>query len=346
MKIYLSTRFKRLLFLTGLTLGILYFLYLVRSILPPFIVAVIFAYLLHPLVEIWERYRIPRTWAIILTYLKVIAVILILSFYFFPKIVKELNTFADAVPVYTKQVQDYLGNLYRGYHRIIIPESIRQVIDETVRGIERQMIAGVRQVARSIVGIFAHAVSIILAPVLSFYLLKDLDTISKRFIALLPVQWRSDILYLLTEIDAVLTKFIRGHLLVATIVGALTALGLAILKMEFALLLGIVAGIADLIPYFGPVIGAVPAVALALLKSKVLALYVVVVMVVVQQLESNVISPKILGASVGLHPLVVIFVLLAGGHLYGVWGMLAAVPVAAVVRIVANHFFSRLINIP
>jgi len=139
-------------------------------------------------------------------------------------------------------------------------------------------------------------------------------------------------------------KFIRGHLLVASMVGVLTSLGLALVGVKFYLLLGIIAGIADLIPYFGPIIGAIPAVGLALLNSSQQALYVLLVMVVVQQVENNLLSPKILGDSVGLHPVVVIFVLLAGGHLFGILGMLLAVPLTAILRILVNYLYTLLVS--
>ena len=123
---------------------------------------------------------------------------------------------------------------------------------------------------------------------------------------MIPVRWRWEFLYLWQEIDQVLMKFVRGHLLVALLVGLLTSTGFFLIGLDFPFLLGMIAGLADIIPYFGPIIGAIPALALAILHSKKMALSVLVVMVVVQQLESNIISPKVLGSSVGLHPLTVI----------------------------------------
>jgi predicted PurR-regulated permease PerM len=175
-------------------------------------------------------------------------------------------------------------------------------------------------------------------------MLKDSNHISTRLLNFLPVSIREEFINLWGKIDNVLTNFIRGHLLVAGIVGLLTTIGLLIIKMKFALILGIIAGLADLIPYFGPILGAVPAVVLALLDSNVQVFYVILVMIIVQQLESNLLSPKILGDSVGLHPLAVIFVLLTGGHFFGVVGMIIAVPFAAVIKIVINYAVTKMVS--
>ncbi len=121
----------------------------------------------------------------------------------------------------------------------------------------------------------------------------------------------------------------------------MTTAAMALLGVEFALMLGIFAGLAEIIPYFGPIIGAVPAVGLAILKSKWLAVKVAIAFLVIHQLEGNIISPKILGDKVGLHPLVVIFSLLAGGELYGLPGMLLAVPAAAILRVIVRFALQK-----
>ncbi|MBO8170097.1 MAG: AI-2E family transporter [Thermoanaerobacteraceae bacterium] len=324
-----------------LIIFLLYVLYLVRAILPPFFIALVIAYLLNPLVERIEQFKISRVTAIFIVYLTLTAFVVLLVVYGVPKIIRELDRFADTIPIYTRQVQDFVRDVHRDYSKTNIPESIRQVTDETIREAEQLLIATVRDIADAIIGLFSQLLSLIIAPVLTFYMLKDWEQVGAYIFGLLPANWRQETAYLAGQVDRVLTKFIRGHLIVAVIVGTLTALGLAVLNMKFALLLGIVAGIADVIPYFGPIIGAVPAIALALLESKYKALYVTGVMFLVQQLESNIISPKILGDSVGLHPLVIVFVLLAGGHLFGVVGMLLAVPVTAIARILISYFFNR-----
>jgi len=124
----------------------------------------------------------------------------------------------------------------------------------------------------------------------------------------------------------------------------LIGLGVEFVGMDYALLIGIIGGVADLIPYFGPIIGAVPALLLALTKSPWMAFKVAIVILVVQQIEGNLISPKLMGDSVKLHPLWVVFALLAGGEVAGFWGMLLAVPLAAVIKVVIRHIYLRLVS--
>lgn len=334
----------RIIFILLISMGMLYFFLKVRSILPPFFLAVVLAYLLNPIVELIQGKGFSRVPAILIVYFSCIFFTYLLAAYGFPVFLRELDVFAEAIPDYALRVQSLVREFYERYQRIDIPESVRQVIDETLVGLEASLTAGVRQLAQAMINFFTRLMSLVLAPVLTFYLLKDAEHINRRLAAVIPVSWRTHVLPLWEEVDQVLMKFIRGHLLVASMVGVLTSLGLALVGVKFYLLLGIIAGIADLIPYFGPIIGAIPAVGLALLNSSQQALYVLLVMVVVQQVENNLLSPKILGDSVGLHPVVVIFVLLAGGHLFGILGMLLAVPLTAILRILVNYLYTLLVS--
>ncbi|MDW7673157.1 MAG: AI-2E family transporter [Bacillota bacterium] len=334
----------RLVFLLILVAFALYFVYLVRSVLLTFILAAILAYLLNPVVNWLQRNNIKRSVAIFLIYFTVISFASIISIMGFPKLIRELNDFAEAIPIYTEQVRSFVQNLQIQYQRIDLPESVKQVLDESIVSIEAYITEMVRQVADIFINFFSQLFYLIMAPVLAFYILKDWDSIEKRFYRMMPTQVRDKAGELLGEINLVLKKFIRGHLIVATIVGIMTAVSLSLLRVEFALTLGLIAGISDLIPYFGPIIGAIPAVLIGLLDSKALAIKVMLVMVVVQQIESNIVAPKILGDSLGLHPITIIFVLLTGGHLFGVLGMLLAVPVTAITRTVVLYFYESLVD--
>ncbi|MGI6553704.1 MAG: AI-2E family transporter [Clostridia bacterium] len=318
------------------------FLYWIRSILIPFFLAFFLAYVLNPAVEFWQEKKLSRSSSILLTYLLLIIGFALMGTYFIPIFWRQLDVLMYSIPTYTRQVHAILQDFYADYQRIIIPESLRLEIDNVIFNVEQALTGTMGQIISGLLGIFSHTFSIIISPVLAFYILLDQKEISRRFLEMIPVRWRWEFLYLWQEIDQVLMKFVRGHLLVALLVGLLTSTGFFLIGLDFPFLLGMIAGLADIIPYFGPIIGAIPALALAILHSKKMALSVLVVMVVVQQLESNIISPKVLGSSVGLHPLTVIFVLLLGGKLYGVLGMLLAVPAAAIARILLFYFASRM----
>lgn len=142
--------------------------------------------------------------------------------------------------------------------------------------------------------------------------------------------------------NGILNGFIRGQLVNAAVVGLLISAGLALLGIKYSLFIGLIAGLFDIIPYFGPIIGFIPASVLALAKSPIAVVWVLVIFVVVNQIEANIISPKIIGERVGLHPLAVIFAIFSGGELMGIVGMLIAVPVAAIVRVLLNYTLQQI----
>ncbi|MHB1125435.1 MAG: AI-2E family transporter [Bacillota bacterium] len=339
-----SLKVWRLVFAGLLLVIALYFLLRVRAILAPFIIAVVLAYLLDPFVCFLEKRGFTRSWSIIIIYLTLGLLLFLMVFFGLPAIIKELYALGDIIPRQIMQMQHWVQDFNRDYQETAIPFGLRQLINETLGKVENGLMHIARQLASGLVGLMGHIFSLIIAPIFTFYLLKDQENICRRLVAVMPITWRSEILALWEQIDIVLIRFIQGNLLVAFLVGMMTFLGLSFLGMDFALVLGLVAGLAELIPYFGAIIGAIPILALALLKSKMMLLYVALVMLVIEQIESNILTPKILGESVGLHPLVVIFSIMAGGYLFGVVGVLAAVPVTAVLRILINYLFLKLLG--
>ncbi|MGI6226820.1 MAG: AI-2E family transporter, partial [Peptococcales bacterium] len=207
--------------------------------------------------------------------------------------------------------------------------------------IENYIITIIASIVEGFFYFFTKIIDLILAPILAFYLLKDFDNIKDGILQLIPADYRKDLINLGQQMDKVLKNFFRGHLIVALIVGLLTTIGLSWVGMEFALVLGLVAGVFNIIPYFGPLFGIIPAVSLALLESKKKALLVFLVMTLIQQVEGNIVTPKIMGKSVGLHPLIIILVLLAGGHLFGIVGMIFAVPVTGIIKVLLSFIIKK-----
>lgn len=322
----------------------------VTSLFTPFVLSIGFAYLLNPLVNSLEKRKIPRTLGVLLVYLILISIILVISFSIFPKLTSELKKLIDVLPNFFNNAYKFFNELYIKYSKNIenLPpefQSINEVVKSNLDKIQITIINSLKNFTNSIMVIFSKAFSFILIPILTFYFLKDKDYFKKNTILLIPKAFRYDALYVFREIDVILGKFIRGQLIVAAFVGAATTIGLLILGIDFALIIGIIAGIANIIPYFGPIIGIIPALVFALMESPIKAIWVIVLFVTVQQIESGIISPKIVGESVGLHPVIVIFSLLLAGSYFGIWGLLLAVPVAAVLKIIANFAINKLIRL-
>ena len=322
----------------------LFFLYQVRQVLTPFLLAALLAYLLKPAMVKLEKKGLQRPVAILSLYLLILALSLPVFFFILPRLIRELNEFINQLPVFTAEVEGLVQGFYRRYHQMAIPGSLRALLDESITSISAVFQQAARQAVQALLDLLAGAAGFLLAPVLAYYFLRDSEQIGRAAAHLLPIQVKEDVLGLWLGIDRVLTSFIRGHLLVSLIVGFLTGLGLALVGSQYAVILGVVVGLADLIPYFGPLLGTVPVLALTLLESHRMALYALAVMIIVQQIEGSYLAPRILGESVGLHPLVIIFALLAGGELWGVAGLLLAVPLTAIGCILVQFIWARLVG--
>lgn len=340
----MSITLYRRLFLILVTIAGLYFLYRVRVILVPFIFAFFIAYLLNPMVKFMEKRSFPKCWAILWVYLGVFVISGIVIIFGVPHIVGELNKLIKDIPRLTAEVQGIAAHLQTKYSAFALPEGVRQVINERIMHFQELLLNAVRAGTASLFKVVSYMVSLIIAPVFAFYMLKDSEGIKSSLTLTIPRKYRSDILAIGRDIDEIISAFLRGHLLVCVIVGVLTGLGMYLIGLDFALIIGIIAGVAELVPFLGPVIAAIPALSLALLISRKTALLAAIVILVVQQLENAVISPKILGESMGLHPLVVIFAIMAGGELYGFLGILLAVPAAAALKVILRYIYLKLVD--
>ncbi|BBB92891.1 MAG TPA: AI-2E family transporter [Methylomusa anaerophila] len=333
----------RLSFVIGLVLAALYFLWLVRSGLYPFILALLLTYLLNPAVCYLEQKGFSRLLAIIFIYIILFAVLVLGGSWLVPLLMKDLESFARDLPQIMSKSEELIYLLQNQYQNSALPYSMRVAIDNSLMSFERDIQLVITDVANGIVNLMSHSVGLAITPILAFYLLHDWREIREQLLTMLPGHWRHETVLIAKDIDKVLNGVIRGQITVAIIVGILVSSGLYFLKVPFALLIGILAGLLDIIPYFGAVIGATPAVTIALLESPWLAVKVALLFLVIHQLEGTIIGPKILGESVGLHPLSVIFFLFAGGELWGLIGMLLGVPLAAVAKVIIKHCIKLLV---
>ncbi len=320
----------------------LFVLYLVRDVAVPFLLALVLFYLLNPIVDRIELQGVKRTWAILIVYLAVTFIVSSVFIFWLPQIMHQLNRLLEAVPTYAADIEKIINNLEFRYSHAGLPNGVKEIIDSRIQWLENRVLALVNRIIFGIISLTEHLFGILLAPVIAFYMLRDAGRLKEDFFSLIPVSWQNDVVILFGDINHVLNSYVRGYLYISTIVALLTGLGMFALGIEFALLLGLFAGLTELIPYFGPFIGALPAVLLALSDSHWLALKVIAVFLVIQQLEGSVISPKILGDKVGLHPIAVIASLLVGGKLFGLPGMIMAVPMAAIIRILISFILYKI----
>jgi len=277
--------------------------------------------------------KIDRTAAVVLIYLILTGSIIVALIYIIPVIIIELNKLIETLPFYTSEIQDTLTNIKRTY-LTSLPPSLQEIVDRNIDRMEELLLNSLQRVADAIINIFSSIFSIILGPILGFYFLKDSDKIKQAVILYIPVSYRKIVIQWFERFGMTLGRYLRSQLLVSLIIGILTTLSMIILDVDFAFLIGVVAGVTNIIPYFGPIIGTIPAIAIALLRYPYKVPWIIVLMLVIQQLESGIISPHIVGEHVGLHPITVIFSLLVGGTFFGLIGLVFAVPIAALIKLI------------
>ncbi|HOR85800.1 MAG TPA: AI-2E family transporter [Bacillota bacterium] len=321
-----------LLLLTAFRYGIA-----IGTILKPFIIAAVVSYLLNPIVKVFEGKGIRRIFSVLIVYLIFISIIMLLSFVLVPKLIKEISALAANIPQYSSQMQELLKKFQDGYINSGLPESFKDILDENILMLQSMIITVLQNIANGIIEMFSQLFTILIVPVITFYMLKDMEYFKNQFIFILPKAQRMKSIVLLRDIDNVFGKYIRGQIIIASFVGILTTIALFLIKVKYAFILGIFAGIANIIPYFGPFIGIIPTILFALLDSTTKALYAAGAFILIQQLECGFLTPKIIGKSIGIHPVYVIMSLIAGGKLFGVIGLIMAVPALAAIKLTLRH---------
>ena len=330
--------------IVALGLFLLFWLfYFLRVILIPFAMGFILAYILAPVVQMMENRELPRSIAILISYAVFLGLLAVFIFYAVPLLLKELNQLVNLIPRYIQSIQEALWQMQEGYSRVPLPEGVRNLIDGAVIRLEQMSLGFIQGFIQGLIVLLEQSLNFVLAPIISYYFLRDFQHLGENVLKAVPLRYRDGVARVGKEIDQVLRKFIKGSLLVAFWVGLLTALGMYLIGMDFFVLIGILVGITNIIPYFGAIISAIPAILLALLKSKWLALYVLGLMLLIHQFESSILTPRIIGSSVGLHPLLIIFALLAGGQLWGFAGLILAVPLMAILKVILQHLYWRFV---
>ncbi|ADU51338.1 protein of unknown function UPF0118 [Thermaerobacter marianensis DSM 12885] len=308
-------------------------LYLLRGTWPPFVLALVLTYLLAPAVDFLEAYGLRRATAILLLYLLVTLAAAVAVVYLLPGFLDELNRLGTQLPGYTRRLRTLVEGVRQDAARATLPATVRQAVLQQIDRTEAWVTALLADLTGGLVEGLLGAAPLLLAPVMAFYLLNDLPRLRRWARERLGRGRRRRWLELVRAVDQVVGGFIRGQLLVAGFVGFMVTAVATFFGLRFAVLLGALAALADLIPYFGPIIGAVPVVAMAALQSPATAVKVALALLLIQWVENSVLSPRILGQRVGVHPLVVIGALLVAGHHFGLAGLLFAVPVAGLVHV-------------
>jgi predicted PurR-regulated permease PerM len=320
--------------------AVLDFIGRVKSVAVIVIGAIFFTYVIYPAVRRLNT-RLPLLWSILLVYAGIVVIVAFGVSFVVPALYADSQSLVRAMPLIVQHAQDFFTNPanplvarlpdgVRAYLAAAPPQLAKFGQEYAAAGA-----AGVFALLLSVVGLLA---TVVVIPVLSVYLMIEAPDLIRTALRAVPPRAQPETLALLRDLDRVLGGFIRGQITVGAVIGACITIALLILHVKYAVLIGVAAGIFDIIPYVGPLVGFIPAVLLALFNDGWQhALTVAVVFVLIFQAEGHFIAPKIVSDSVGLSPLMVIVAILIGGDLMGIAGMFLAVPIAAALRVVVLH---------
>ncbi|RMG33698.1 MAG: AI-2E family transporter [Gammaproteobacteria bacterium] len=317
-------------------------LYLLAPILTPFVVSALLAYLGDPLVDRLEVRRVPRALAVTLVFCVILGALLLLLLILLPRVETQLTHLAHQLPLYAAWLRSHAEPLLGDWlseEGGLDPIQLRSALAEHWQSAGGVLAGLWKSFSASGMALLNWLANLLLIPVLTFYLLRDWDELVAAVQALLPRDRAALWTRLARESDEVLGAFLRGQVLVMFALGVIYTTGLWMVGLDFALLIGMFAGLVSFVPYLGLIVGILVAGIASILQFQGpdQLLWVVLVFVIGQLLEGTILTPRLVGERIGLHPVAVIFAVMAGGQLYGLFGILLALPVAAVGMVVLRH---------
>ncbi|MBI4280708.1 AI-2E family transporter [Candidatus Uhrbacteria bacterium] len=320
-----------------LVLAGLYLLYLVLGIIIIIFVSLLLAALIDPLADWFQKRKIPRGLAVLVIYIALFAVLALIAILLVPPILTEFSELAQNFGTVWERLTATFGNAQEFFSRYGI--DLEKNIQRGLQSLEETIAAGIENAFGTVWGFFGGLLKFLMVLVLTFYMVVEEGALKRLFRSVAPEEHQPYLADLLTRMQQKIGLWLRGQITLMIVVGVLTYVGLLILGVDYALVLGLLAGLAEIIPYVGPIVAAVPAVIIAFSQSWVLAIFAAILAFAIQQLENNLLVPKIMQRAVGLNPIVSIVALLVGARLGNVLGAILAIPVATAIAVVLHDVF-------
>lgn len=309
----------------------------------PVILSGLLFYLLNPLVDLMEKYKINRVLAISIIFI-IIAILLIIGLAVaIPNLQRQVVVFAQNVPSYLEDADRVIDDLVTKR----LPDDFRPQLEQVLANFSTQATAwasnisskAVNWVSALISGTSQVIVALIIMPFMLFYLLRDGKGLRDYITQFLPNKLREPVGKVLSEVNQQLSNYVRGQITVAVIVAIMFIILFKIIGLRYAVTLGITAGFLNLVPYLGSFLAMIPALVLGLIAGPVMLLKVIIVFIVEQTIEGRFVSPLILGSQLNIHPITILFVLLTSGSMFGIWGVLLGIPIYASAKVVISAIF-------
>lgn len=327
-------------------------LVLVDVVILPGVLGIILFYLLRPFLRMFEKWKIPRIWSILIIFIFMIgfltlAVVLIYPFLRdqFMKLIQEFPIYFIAV---VQNVVEFLNNTHFNeiferygfdYNKVLndLTTDLIDTVQETASMVATKFATGVTSLVTRITSI---VLSLVIVPFILFYLLNEGEKMPRFIVNLFPPRMRKGVGAVLSDMDKQISSYIQGQILVSMCIGAMVTIGFLIIDLDYALLLGILAMFTSVVPYLGPAIAITPALIISIVTGGFIkVLYVIIIWTIVQLIEGKFISPQIMGRSLSIHPITIIFVLLTMGSLFGVPGVILGIPTYALLKVLVQHSF-------
>jgi predicted PurR-regulated permease PerM len=316
---------------------ILYFLYVIKDILAILFISLVLASALDPWVDWLQKKKIPRALGIMLIYFLIILAITFVISLVIPPIVDELKQLARDFPVYLEKFTLSMSIL-REY---TLEHGILENVKEALLNFSSKIENAAGGLFSTVTGFISGFISFVLIMVITFYMVVEENAVKKIVWSIAPEEHQPYIMQLVNRMQDKIGLWLRGQIILSVIIFLLTYLGLSILGVKYALVLALVAGLTEFVPYLGPILAAIPAVFFAFTQDPMLAVFVIVLYYIIQLFENNFIVPQLMQKVVGLNPVVSIVVLLIGFKVGGIIGVILAIPVATAIGVFAKDIFQK-----
>ncbi len=328
---------------------VLFFVILILSaptILFPFGISLIIAILLTPLAKWIQKYvvkmgikKFPYDFSIVISFCLFLGILYMIGIHIFVPFLSELSEFTKSLPDTFTELQKTILEMQQTYNLNVLPPEIQGVITKMVQEVGEYTLKLAQFSLSAIFSLASTVIELIVVPFITFYMMKKGSTFANLFASFFPEQYQAHIKTMIDEIHFVLKAYIHGQLLLSVLMAFVVFIGMWILDIPYPLVIGLLAGVVEMIPVIGPIIGAIPPILLGLLQGTGTMIQVIIFYVVVQQLDSHLVMPKLMGSIIEVHPVAIIAGVLIGGSLYGVIGMMIAVPTVAVLQILFRHMW-------
>lgn len=329
---------KKALLRLLLLLSFFVFLYYIREALSPIIISLFLFYILNPFVSFLSNKRpkglqLPIQLAIVTVFMATICLLYLFFKFIIPPLSLEFKNFAQNIPQYLISAKNTMDTLKQWYSGFALPSEVRDMLTQNIQEIINIIFTFAEQMAKGLLSVVTKFIQIIVIPILTYYFLKDKQSIRNGLIDLIPEKSQPKAVRILSRINTVLNSYVKGVGILCLIIGVASTIGLFILGVKYYLILGLIAGLTEAIPFIGPWIGAIPAIIIAFIASPILAVQVALLYILIQTIENHFLVPKILGDKLELHPTAVIISILILGKLLGTWGLFFAAPITAILKI-------------